>query len=86
MTTTTRLNGLGGWLVRCTSVVVAMAFCATALADPSKNVVSLPNKQSAQKTTRKVCYVVISGSGIPQPCDRLVGAIPTTAAPMDVIR
>ena len=86
MTTTTKLSGLSGLLVRCTGVAIALTFCASAFADPSKNVVQLPTKQSAQKTTRKVCYTVISGSAIPQPCDRIAGPIPTTANAMNVIR
>jgi hypothetical protein len=52
------------------------------LADSSKNVVIPAKQQPAQKTVRKVCYVMISGFGIPQPCDRL-GGIPTTVYPMD---
>jgi hypothetical protein len=83
MTTTIRLPGLVGWSVRCVSVALALAFCASAFADPSKNVVSLAN-QPAKKTTHKVCYTFISGSAIPQPCDRL-GVIPTTAVPMTII-
>jgi len=63
------------------SVAIAFAFCASAFADPSKNVVSLPKQQPVQKRTQKMCLTYISGSGIPQPCDRL-GAIPTTAIPM----
>jgi hypothetical protein len=85
MTTTTKQSGLRGWLVRCTGVAIALTFCASALADPSKNVVQLPTKDSAKKTTRKVCYTVITGSAIPQPCERYAG-IPTTAGPMNVLR
>jgi hypothetical protein len=83
MTTTNKLPGLGGWSVRCVSVAIAFAFCASAFADPSKNVVQLANKP-AKKTTHKVCYTFISGSAIPQPCDRL-GTIPTTSNPMTII-
>jgi hypothetical protein len=84
MTTATRLSGLGSWLGRCLSVVIACAFCASALADPSKNVVELSKQQPAKKTAHKVCYTYISNSAIPQPCNRL-GAIPTTSSPMIVI-
>ena len=82
MTTTNRLPGLGGWSVRCVSVAIAFAFCASAFADPSKNVVQLANKP-AKKTT-KTCYTYISNSAIPQSCDRL-SAIPTTATPMLIL-
>jgi hypothetical protein len=85
MTTATRLSCLGGWSGRCLSVAIAFAFCASAFADPSKNVVELAKQQQpAKKTVRKVCYTYISGSAIAQPCDRL-GTIPTTAAPMIII-
>ncbi|MDQ2824828.1 MAG: hypothetical protein M3R29_05220 [Verrucomicrobiota bacterium] len=83
MTITTRLGGLGGWSIRCASVVVMLVFCASAFGDPSKNVV-LPKQQPAQKRAQKICYTYISGSGIAQPCDRLT-TIPTTAYPMDRI-
>jgi hypothetical protein len=65
---------------------MALAFCASAFADPSKNVVALAKEQPAKKVTRKVCYTYIGNSPIPQPCDRLASPIPTTAAPMDIIR
>jgi hypothetical protein len=84
MTTATRLSGLGGWLGRSLSVMIACAFCASAYADPSKNVVELSKVQPIKKTAHKVCYTYISNSGIPQPCDRL-GAIPTTSSPMIII-
>ena len=84
MTTTTRLSGLDGWLGRCVSVAIAFAFCASAFADPSRNVVELSKQQPTKRTAHKECYTYISNSGIPQPCSRL-GAIPTTATPMFVI-
>jgi hypothetical protein len=86
MTTATRLSGLGRWLVRCTAAATALAFCASAFADPSKDGVPLPKKQPAKKVMRKVCYTYIGNSKIPQPCDRIAGPIPTTAEPMDIIR
>ena len=45
----------------------------------------MPSKHDAfKKSTRKVCYTYISGSAIPQPCDRL-GVILTTAIPIDIV-
>jgi hypothetical protein len=84
MTTVSRFLRLSGWSVRCASAAFALVICASAFADPSKNVV-VPSKHEAQKKgARKVCYIYISGSAIPQPCERL-GTIPTTAIPMDII-
>src|SRR5216117_136996 len=71
MTTDTRQRRLFGWSVRCVGIVLALAFCATAFADPSKNVVTLEKQQPVRKTVKKVCYTMISGSAIPQPCSRL---------------
>ncbi|PYJ89164.1 MAG: hypothetical protein DME71_10610 [Verrucomicrobia bacterium] len=81
MKTGSRFSRACGWPVRCASVVLVLAFCASAYADPSKNVVLPVTQQSATKTARKMCYVVEGGSAIPQPCTRLA-AIPTTATPM----
>jgi hypothetical protein len=85
MTTATRLSGLGGWLIRGTAAVVALAFCASAFADADKNPVQLSKDQPVKKT-RKVCYIVTGSSKIPQPCERFFCPIPTTSGPMDVIR
>jgi hypothetical protein len=82
MTITTRLGGLGGWSIRCASIVLMFVFCASAFGDPSKNVVL--KQQPAQKRVHKVCYTYISGSAIAQPCERL-STIPTTTYPMDRI-
>src|SRR5258705_8644275 len=71
-------------LVRCASVVLALAFCASALADPSKNVVLRAQPQQVAKTTKKMCYTVAAGSRIPQSCDRLA-AIPTTHGALDIL-
>ena len=70
--------------VACCALIAPLAFCASAFADPSKNVVSLPKQQPAQKRIQKVCLTYISGSAMPQPCSRL-GAIPTTASPMIIL-
>jgi hypothetical protein len=81
-----RPSRLGGWSVRCTSVLLALAFCASAFAaDPSKDVVLQPQPQHVIKTTKKICYTVSGGSRIPQPCDR-IAAIPTTHGALDVFK
>ena len=86
MKTGSRLSRLCGWSVRCASVVLALAFCASAFAaDPSKNVVLPAQPQRVTKTAKKMCYTFTSTSGIPVPCDR-VSAIPTTASPMIIYR
>jgi len=79
----TGLSRACGWSVRCACVVLALAFCASAFADPSKDVVVRPTQQQVKNTARKMCFVVESGSRIPQPCDRLA-AIPTTANAMTI--
>lgn len=82
MTTVTRLRHVCGWSVRCASLAIALAFCTSIFADSGKNVV-LPTRAQPllQKKVKKVCYIVLTGSAIPQPCDRL-GPIPTTAPPL----
>ena len=77
--------------VACCALIAPLAFCASAFAGPSENVVLpakqqsvLPAKQqSIQSTGKKVYYVVTASSAIPQPFDRLA-AIPTTATPMKI--
>ena len=79
-----RLSRSFAWSVRCASVGLALAFCISAFADPSKNVVVRPEtQQPVTQTVRKMCFVVESGSRIPQSCDRLA-AIPTTANAMTI--
>jgi len=69
--------------VTCCALIAPLAFCASAFAGPSENVVQPATQQSAQRIVKKVCYVVRGTSAIPQPCDRLA-AIPTTANPMTI--
>jgi hypothetical protein len=64
-------------------LIALLAFCASAFAGPSENVVQPATQQSAQRTVKQVCYVVRGTSAIPQPCDRLA-AIPTTANAMTI--
>jgi hypothetical protein len=89
MKTPFRLSGLVGWMGRCGVALVALAFCASALADPSKNVVATPKVQASkmqtatqQEVAKKLYFVFTGGSAIPQPIDRVSGPIPTTASPM----
>ena len=84
-----RLSRLVGWMGRCGVALVALAFCASALADPSKNVVATPRVQASkmqtatqQEVAKKLYFVFTGGSAIPQPIDRVSGTIPTTASPM----
>ena len=86
MKTGSRLSCPCGWSVRCASVALALAFCASAFAaDPSKNVVLPAQPQRVTKTAKKMCYTLTSTSGIPVACDRL-SAIPTTASPLTIYR
>jgi hypothetical protein len=83
------LPRLAGWMGRCSVAFIALAFCASAFADPSKNVV-VATKASATKAEteaqklayKKQIYIFISASGIPQPIERVAGHIPTTVVPM----
>ena len=60
-------------------ILLALAFCGSAFAtDPGKNVV-------AQPTVAKICYVKTIASGIPLPCVRYFGVVPTTGSPLTVI-
>ena len=75
--------------VACCALIAPLAFCASAFADPSENVVQPATQkpatqQPAQRTVKKMCYVVTGTSRIPQPCNRLA-AIPTTANPMLIL-
>ena len=69
--------------VACCALIAPLAFCASAFAAPSENVVQPATQQPVTKTVRKMCFVVESGSRIPQSCDRLA-AIPTTANAMTI--
>ena len=89
MKTPFRLSGLVGWMGRCGVALIALAFCASAIADPSKNVVATPKVQASkmqtvtqQEVAKKLYFVFTGGSAIPQPIDRVSGPIPTTASPM----
>ena len=66
-------------------IVFALAFCASAFADPNKNAVVAPTQQSTQNRVIKICYVKTIASGIPQACIRFEGLDPTTASPVEII-
>jgi len=80
-----RFSRLCGWSARCASGVLALAFCASAFADPNKNVVVTPKQQITQKRVIKVCYVKTIASGIPQACIRFEGDWPTTESPLEIL-
>jgi hypothetical protein len=88
MKTPFRLFRLAGWTGRCAVAFVTLAFCASAFADPSKNVVTQQKAQVVRHVVvakKQFFYMIISGSAIPQPIDRVAGPIATTAIPMYVI-
>jgi len=79
---------LAGWMGRCGVALIALTFCASAFADPSKNVVVTPKAATKTQTEaqrlafKKQVYIFVSSSGIPQPIERVTGPIPTTVVPM----
>ena len=44
--------------VTCCALIAPLAFCTSASAGPSENAVQPATQQSAQRTAKKVCYVV----------------------------
>jgi hypothetical protein len=62
---------------------VAIAFAASGFADPTKGATS-SKRAVAKKPAHHKCFVTLSSSPFPQPCDRL-GAVPSTASPMIII-
>jgi hypothetical protein len=83
------LPRLAGWMGRCGVALIALTFCASAFADPSKNVVTMPRASATKTQTeaqrlafKKQIYIFVSSSGIPQPIERVAGTIPTTVVPM----
>jgi hypothetical protein len=87
MKTPFRLSRLAGWTGRCAVAFITLAFCASAFADPSKNVVTQPKAPVVRNAVaaKKQIYIIISGSAIPQPIDRVAGRVATTAIPMFVL-
>jgi hypothetical protein len=83
------LPRLAGWMGRCGVALIALTFCASAFADPSKNVVVAPKASVTKAQTeaqrlayKKQIYIFVSSSGIPQPIERVAGPIATTVVPM----
>ncbi|MGI9086451.1 MAG: hypothetical protein ACR2HH_01715 [Chthoniobacterales bacterium] len=68
--------------LRCGVAALAVAFCVSALAGADSKAPKM-SRHMGQKA-RKTCYVMLSNTSFPQPCDR-VGGIPSTATPMDII-
>src|SRR2546429_9912992 len=92
MKTPFRLSRLVGWMGRCGVTLVALAFCASALADPSKNVVVEPKAQVSKIQTalrsvvaKKLYYTFTGGAWLHQPSDRMCSALTTTATPLLLI-
>ena len=88
MTTTGRFPYLCSSLLRTSSVVLGLALCASAWANPSeKNVVSDQAKaNAAPPRVKKVQYYVHStASAIPVPIEQLTGAVPTTTRPLLIV-
>ena len=79
--TVSKLTRLGGWSVRWGARRSRSLF-GMAMADPAKTYVFSSRKPSEKAQT--MCYVTITGSLIPQPCERWSGIL-TTAIPMVVI-
>ena len=82
------LSALAGWMGRCGVALIALTFCASAFADPSKNVVVRPKASATKAQTeaqqlafKKQAYIFVASSGIPQPLERVGNTIPTTVVP-----
>src|SRR5207244_12497147 len=80
---------LGRGMGRCGLALSALAFCASALAGTSKNVVVEPKAHVSKVQTvpssvvaKRLYFVFTGGSAMPQPIDRVSGPISTTASPM----
>jgi hypothetical protein len=88
MKTPRRLSRLIDWFGRCAAALIAVMFCASAIAgaDGNKNVVIAPAKTQPQRLVSKTQYYMFtSASAIPQPINRVAAPIPTTAIPITVI-
>jgi hypothetical protein len=90
--TSFELSALPCWMRRSGVALIALTFCASAFADPSKNVV-VTSKASATKgqteaqqlASKKQLYISILSSGIPQPIEWVAVPIATTVVPMTVL-
>jgi hypothetical protein len=89
MKTPRRLSRLTGWFGRCAAALIAVIFCASAIAgaDGNKNVVIAPTKgQPLPLVPKKQYYMFTSASAIPQPIERVAAPIVTTAIPITVYK
>ena len=87
------LPRLAGWMGRCGVALIALTFCVSAFADPSKNVVVTPKASATKGQTeaqqlafKKQAYIFVASSGIPQPIDWVAVPIQTTMVPMSIVR
>lgn len=90
MTTPFGLSPLAGWIRRSGLALIALTFCVSAFADPSKNVVVTPRASKAQTeaqplASNKQLYISVLSSAIPQPKEWVAAPIATTMVPMSVL-
>jgi hypothetical protein len=71
-------------LITAAAIAMICVFSAAALAGPNEPAGNRSAKQRIRKI-RRICYVMTSASGIPEPCDRIRTPIPTTAIPLQII-
>ena len=76
-------NKLSASSLRCGVAALAIALCASAFAGANSDAPNVPRHVRHQ--ARKICYVQLSNTSFPQPCDRFVGGLPSTASPMVII-
>jgi hypothetical protein len=73
-----------GLLARVGIAAVTLAFAASGFAQPNADRAGYKNRAVRAEAARKGCFVVLSSSPFPQPCERL-SATPSTATPMVII-
>lgn len=83
MKTNNRYGRQFGWSARIGIAAIALAFAATGFAAPIKGSV-VKKYRAGAKVAQTKCYVVLTSSPFPQPCERL-GSVPSTASPMDIV-
>ena len=83
MKTNLRQGQLFGWSVRFGMAAVAVAFAASGFAQPTRGGAT-SKRVASKKAAHHKCFVTLSSSPFPQPCDRL-GPVPSTASPMIII-
>jgi hypothetical protein len=73
-------SSVGRWSARVGIAALAVVFASTGWSAPQK---SSANKHRVVTKAHGKCYVMLSSSPFPQPCERLRGL--ATASPMDII-